>query len=131
PDALILCAQRPGSRARKFALGRVRWRVEPPAQVLERQAGQRTDPRGVLVEAGDGVEFLAAGVEKCRPSLERDLFQRLQAVAHEARAGDVDPAYAVLGQGDQRRLGIRLEPFAAAESRLKRHGVLLGLEPQL
>ena len=66
----------------------------------------------------------------CFPSI-ADLLQRLEAIGHEARAGDVDPAHAVLRQRQQRVARVGLEPLGASEARLERDGKLLRPEPQL
>ena len=99
--------------------------------MLERDCGQRGDPRRPLVKAGNGVEFGAACPEEGRLSFDTDLLQGLEAIGHEPRADDVDPADAFTGELDQGRGGVGLEPSAAAEARLEGDRVLLGTQPQL
>ena len=48
-------------------------------------------PVVALVEARYVAEFAASRVEEDRFALDRDLFERFQAVANEARTDDIDP----------------------------------------
>ena len=62
---------------------------------------------GRLVQAGDEMEFLAAGLqENLRLPSIAIFFQRFQAVAGEARTHDVDPLAPCLRQFLQGRRGI-------------------------
>ena len=65
------------------------------------------------------MEGLAALFQEGLLALQRDLFQRLQAVGDEARAHHVHPAHALCGELLERGLGVGLEPLRLAEARLE------------
>src|SRR6266496_914382 len=77
-----------GADLRQLARCSVRWGIQPASQVLESEGGQCGDPRRPLVEAGNSVEFGAAGFEERSLSFQTDLLQRLEAIGHESRADD-------------------------------------------
>ena len=52
--------------------------------------------------------------------LDRDFFQRFQAIDRKARTDDLHPLDPVFCHGLQSLVGIRLEPFGPAQARLKR-----------
>ncbi len=84
----------------------------------------------MLVEAGNGVEFLAAGLEECRPRLDADFLQRFQAVGDESRAKHVDPFDALSAKRLQHLGRVGLQPLGAAEAGLERERPLSGIETQ-
>src|SRR6185369_6841017 len=94
-------------------------------------SGQGRNPWVLVVEARDVAELLAArGDERgARPLV--DLLERLETVGREAGAEDVDPGHARLGERDQRRLGVRLQPLRPTEAALERDDdeIVAYLEP--
>ena len=88
------------------------------------------DPQRRIVEALDVAELLAAVVEECLADLHVDLFQRLDAVGHEAGADHIDAPDSLAGQLLHRRLGVGPDPFVAAEQRLEAHHVVVPVQPQ-
>ena len=85
------------------------------------QIAQGADPLRVVVQAGDVVKHLATGVQKGFAGLHADFFQGFQAVAGEAGAHHVDAFDTSLTQRDQGGLGVGLQPFGTAQTRLKSH----------
>ena len=77
------------------------------------------------------MEGLAAGVQKGLARFLINLFEGLEAIRGEAGAQHVDPLDAALRECDERRLGVGLQPFGAAEAALERdeHVVLADTEP--
>ena len=63
-NRLAVRAQRFGSRLAHLARGGVSRQIEPALEIAHRQVGQRGDPPGSLVQAGNAVQLLAAGAEK-------------------------------------------------------------------
>ena len=86
----------------------------PTAEVLLCEFAHRLDPVGLVIQAGDVVEFFAAGVRKRFARLHIDLFEGFQAVAGKARADYIDPFDAGLPERDQRGLGVGLQPLGPA-----------------
>jgi hypothetical protein len=85
----------------------------------------------LVVEAGDVVELLAARGQEGATRLDRDLFQRLQAIGAETRAHHVDPLDPLACQRDERGLGVGLQPFGLAEAALEGHDHLQLRRPQV
>src|SRR5688500_6762806 len=77
------------------------------------------------------MQLAAAGAQELLSCRNPDLLERLEAVGDESGAEDIDARCARRGKRDQRRLGIRLQPFRIAEARLERHAPLAFVEPQL
>ena len=79
-----LGAQGQGPFARLLGLSRIgRLPGGPSAHVALAEVGQRVQPVGVVVQAGDVVERLAPGMQKGFAGLLVDFFQRFNAVAAE------------------------------------------------
>ena len=92
---------------------------------------QRLYPLRVIVQAGDVVEFLATGMQERFTRLLVDLFQGFQAVAGEGRAHHIDTLHASFAHFDQRRFGVGLQPFGAAQAGLEGDLELVSSQAQL
>ena len=77
---------------------------------------QRIDPRVGVIQARDVVELAPTGMQKCLAPFHVDLFECLKAVAVKAGANHVYPGGTGLGQSDQTRLGVGLQPFGATQT---------------
>ncbi len=76
------------------------------------------------------VKLAAARLEIRRLTLDRDLFEGFQTVAHESRADHVNAPELLPAELGEHVRGIRLEPLRAAEARLERDPVLFLLQRQ-
>src|SRR3970040_1845994 len=83
--------------------------------------GERRDPLGGFVKAGNQAEFLAARLQEGSPGGYSDLLQRLQAIGNQSGADDIDSFDFFFCQRHKGWLGIRLEPLRRAEARLEGH----------
>ena len=105
--------------------------LHPTAQVFLCDIGQSGDEGGVVVEAGDEAEGLAAGFVELFAALDGELFQGFQAVAHEAGAEYVELADLLFGGQFGEQVGCcRAYPAGAAEAALEADIPLLGGELQ-
>src|SRR3982751_1886120 len=104
-------------RLERFSFARqvARRRGVPTLQVADRDAGERRKPFVLVVQARDVAELLATCSDERSARLVIDLLERLEAIGREAGAEDVDACDAASSERDQRRLGVRLQPFGAAE----------------
>src|SRR5512143_2260800 len=93
--------------------------ARPAAEVFQRDPAERVDPARMLVERGEVAEGLAAGFEKGGAAFHRQFFQGFQAVGGEAGGDDVDAAHALPAELRQGLVGVGLQPFGAAETRLE------------
>src|SRR3989304_2236164 len=82
--------------------------------MFQRNVGQRMDPVVTLVQAGDEMEFLAAGGKERLLALDADFLERLQAVGDESRADHIHAPYALPGEILEGGRRVGLEPFRAA-----------------
>jgi len=93
--------------------------------MLVRDVAQGINPLGVVVEAGNVMKHFATGMQKGFACLHVNFFQRFQAVAGKAGADNIDPFDAGLAHGNQRGLGVGLQPLGATQARLKSDLVLV------
>ncbi len=131
------CARRPGLRGLRdgaaalraesqcalalrlqFSVGRPAHRV-PALQMAQRQVAQRDDPLVPVVQTGDVVELLAAGLGEGLARFLVDLLQRFQTVGDETRADQIDALDALARELLQRRFGVGLQPLGLAETALE------------
>src|SRR5690606_7459469 len=92
---------------------------------------QEPDMGRAIVQAGNITVVGAPGGQEESLVLDRNFFQRFQAVDCEARTGDKKLSDAAVGQISQGSLGVGLEPDLFAESRLEAHSPLLLLQAEL
>src|SRR5438552_7867502 len=97
----------------------------------ERQIRQRGQPCRLLIQAGDRVKLLAAGLLKRAATRDADFFERLEAIGDKPGAQHVDAPKPFASQCSERVKGVGLEPFTASEPRLKAQDPLLRLESDL
>src|SRR5215210_4324486 len=94
-------------------------RRHPSFKFAADQSFQQRHPFGRIIEAIEPREMGSAGGQECLAPADSELLDRLQAIGRESGRGDGDPRDALGRISGQRRLGRRLEPFGAAEARLK------------
>ena len=109
---------------------RGRCAVGPLAEVVFEEGGEALDPERGIVETGDVMELLAAGLEKSGAAFHADLFQRFEAIGGKAGAEDIDARHSLAGEPLQGGLGIGFEPAGAPEARLEGDEPLVGGEPK-
>src|SRR6202044_16072 len=93
----------------------------PPLQFPPRDRFDDCDAFDAVVKTRYRGEALAARLAKVAGVLDADFLQRLQAVGGESRSDDDPPFAPARGELAHRRGGIGLQPFGAAEARLKGH----------
>lgn len=96
---------------------------------IDQRAEQLNVARAV-VQCRNVMHLAAARGAKFFCILQRDFFQRLQAVDGEARAQYIDAPCAGLAKRGQREIGIGLEPARRADPRLKAHAAGVAIQPQ-
>src|ERR1035437_1385661 len=92
--------------------------------------GEKIDEGRVIVQAGDLLKRLAAGLEKRGASLLLDFLERLEAVGGERGANHQELFYAGLGQSGEFEIGEGREPRLADETRLEGDGMLVCANPR-
>ena len=92
---------------------------DPAAEVFLDHGGQRIHMRGLVVEAGDIGELLAAGMLEGFLDFLVDLFERLDAVGREGRRDHRDLLLSLFRQLGDVLDRVGLEPFLGAEDRLE------------
>src|SRR5262245_41264005 len=102
----------------------------PSMGVRSHKMDQGLDECGSVVERRDVVKRATTGALECLPAFHRDLFQGLEAVGDKTRTHYVDPASSRAAQFLEYRGGVWAQPFGPAKARLKRDGVLVGLQPK-
>ena len=88
-------------------------------------------PASLSLRHGNGREILPAVALEDVRVLDRDLFQRLQAIGGKSRRDHDQVLHALLGERLHRLDGVGLEPLRAAEARLIRQHQLGVVEPHL
>ncbi len=82
---------------------------------------QGADPGGVVVEAGNQHQVLAAGADELLAAAHADFLQSLDAVGDERRAHHQQALHPTLHQFVELGVGIGLDPLGAPQARLERH----------
>src|SRR6185503_20510971 len=77
------------------------------------------DARLTVVETGKTGEIRTTGGKEGFAAADRELLERLKTVGGKAGGDDCDPGHPPPGKPGQHPVGGRLEPFGAAEARLK------------
>src|SRR5688572_21045059 len=104
--------------------GRALLRRHPTFKLAADQLAQHLQARGAVVEAGEVGEIGPAGAEESIAAADRQLLERLQAVGGEAGRDHGHFDHALARKLGEQFVGGRLEPFGAAEARLKGDGEL-------
>jgi len=94
------------------------------------QPPQEAHVIGVIVQAGDVAEALAAVLLEILAVLPADLLDRLETVGGEGRAADVDRGEALRRQRLHRLVAIGAQPLLAAHARLEHDPDLLGADAE-
>src|SRR5687767_11577018 len=104
----------------KLAVSEQRYpRLKPALQLAQRKLADHGHAQVAVVQAGDGEEIAAAMLFEDVRVLDRDFFQGFQAIRREARRDHGKILHPFLGQGFDCLVGIRPDPFGAAETRLE------------
>src|SRR5689334_18764035 len=72
----------------------------PPLHVAEGEISESSNPRMLVIEAGDEAELPSSSTQERSARLLVDFFKRLQAIGHEARAEHIDTARAGTRKGN-------------------------------
>ncbi len=112
----IQCARFSG-----HAGGGERARSHPAGKLARNEVADHGHAGLRIVETGNGREIPPAMAAEDVGILDRDLFQRLQAVGGEARRDDGEVLHTTARQRLDRLVGIGLQPFGASEARLEGH----------
>src|SRR5215213_10315370 len=115
PVTIATRAMKSSSMPKPTRLGR----RSPTFKFAGDQPFEHRHPFGRIVEAVEPREMRAAGGEERLAPADAKLFDGFETVCGKTGRSDGDPFDALAGISAKRRLGCRLEPFGAAETRLE------------
>src|ERR1700738_21915 len=96
----------------------------PSLQFAHGELPDHQHARRAVIETGNGGEILSPITLEDMGVLDRDLFQRLEAIGGKSGCDHGDMTYSPLGEASDRCNGRGFEPFAAPEASLKCHDQL-------